>query len=294
MVLRSMLYAPANHPRHAAGALAGTADAAVLDLEDAVAEDQKAAARQALPELLERRPAGGPAVFVRVNGLRTGHAHQDLLAAVLPQVRGVLVPKVESASEVAIADWMLTQLESERGRDSGAVELVPLVETAAGLGRLPEICAASPRVRRVSFGAADFALDVGMTLGAGAGEGVLAAKLRVLVASRAAGLDPPLDVVYPNFRDPDGFLREAEQARRLGFMGKTCIHPAQVELANRVFTPTEDEVSQALRTLRAFDDALAEGSASVQLDGRMIDYPIAERARRLVELADRISGRSTR
>lgn len=293
MVLRSMLYAPANHPRHAAGALAGAADAAILDLEDAVAEDQKAAARQALPELLERRPEGGPAVFVRVNGLRTPHAHQDLLAVVLPQVRGVLVPKVESAAEVAVADWILGQLESERGRDSGTVELVPLVETAAGLGHLHEICAASPRVRRVSFGAADFALDTGMDLGAG-GEGVLAAKLQVLVASRAAGLDPPVDVVYPDFRDPDGFLREAEQARRLGFMGKTCIHPSQVELANRVFTPTEDEVSQAERTLRAFDDALAKGSASVQLDGRMIDYPIAERARRLVELAARISGRSTR
>jgi citrate lyase subunit beta/citryl-CoA lyase len=297
VILRSMLYAPANHPRHASGALAGAADAAILDLEDAVAADQKQAARDAIEQLLRDRPAparptGRPAVFVRINALSTPHAYQDLLAAVLPGVQGILLPKVESPGELAIADWMLAQLEIERGLEAGAIQLVPIVETAAGLSRLNAIAAASPRVRRLTFGAADFALDTGMSLASAGGpvdgvadEGVLWAKLQLVVASRAARLDAPLDTVYFDFRDAGGFLREAGQARRLGFQGKTCIHPSQVELANQAFSPTAEEVAQAKRTLEAFDGAIASGSAVIQLDGRMIDHPIAERARRVLELA---------
>jgi citrate lyase subunit beta/citryl-CoA lyase len=297
VILRSMLYAPANHPRHAAKALAGTADAAILDLEDAVAAEQKQAARNAVRQLLRDRPAGEhpagrPAVFVRINALGTPHAYQDLLAAVLPGVHGILLPKVESPREVATADWMLTQLERERGLEAGAVQLVPTVETASGLSHLDAIAVASPRVRRLTFGAADFALDTGMALASGdapadavANQALLWAKLQLVVASRAARLDAPLDTVYFELGDADGFLREAEQARRLGFQGKTCIHPSQVELANQAFSPTGEEIAQAKRTLEAFDGAIASGSAAIQLDGRMIDYPIAERARRVLELA---------
>jgi citrate lyase subunit beta / citryl-CoA lyase len=292
-----MLYAPANHPRHASKALVGTADAAILDLEDAVATDQKQGARDAIEQLLRDRPepgqpTGRPAVFVRINSLSTPHAYQDLLAAVLPGVQGILLPKVESPGEVAIADWMLAQLETERGLEAGAIHLVPMVETAAGLIHLGAIATASPRVRRLTFGAADFALDTGMSPTAGDGpgdgvanEGVLWAKLQLVVASRAARLEAPLDTVYFDFGDPDGFLREAEQARRLGFQGKTCIHPSQVELANQAFSPTGEEIAQAKRTMEAFERAIAAGSAAIQLDGRMIDYPIAERARRVLELA---------
>jgi citrate lyase subunit beta/citryl-CoA lyase len=292
-----MLYAPANHPRHAAKALAGTADAAILDLEDAVAADQKETAREALRQLLRDRPARErqarlPAAFVRINALGTRHAYQDLLAAVLPGVRGIVLPKVGSPGEVATADWMLTQLERERGLEAGAIQLVPLLETASGLSHLDAIAAASPRVRRLTFGAADFALDTGMALASGDGpvdavanQAVLWAKLQLVVASRAAGLDAPLDSVYFDLGDAGGFLREAEQARRLGFQGKTCIHPSQVELAKRAFTPTAEEVAQAKRTLEAFERALAAGSAAIQLDGRLVDYPIAERARRVLELA---------
>jgi citrate lyase subunit beta / citryl-CoA lyase len=293
VILRSMLYAPATHPRHAAGALAGQADAAILDLEDAVADDRKEEARRAVGGLLDGRPPAGPAAFVRVNGLRTPHAYRDLLAVVMPGVEGVVVPKVESAAEVAIADWMLSQLEGERGIPGGGVELVPVVETASGLRRLDEIAAASPRVRRLGFGAADLSADTGIAL-AGGSEGMVAVKVQLVVTSRAAGLEPPMDSVYPDFRDAEGFEREAEQARRLGLFGKTCIHPSQVELANRVFTPTEEEQRLARDVLRAFEEALARGSASVQLEGRMIDYPIAERARRVVELADRLAGRPAR
>jgi citrate lyase subunit beta/citryl-CoA lyase len=302
VILRSMLYAPANHPRHASRALAGAADAAILDLEDAVAGGRKQAARDAIGQVLRDRPAAGPptgrpAVFVRINALSTPHAYPDLLAAVLPGVDGILLPKVESPGELATADWMLAQLETERGLEAGAIQLIPMVETAAGLSRLSAIAAASRRVRRLTFGAADFALDTGMSLAAAGGpldgvanEGVLWAKLQLVVASRAAGLEAPLDTVYFDFSDADGFLREAAQARRLGFQGKACIHPSQVELANQAFSPTGEEIAQAKRTLEAFDGAIASGSAAIKLDGRMIDYPIAERARRVLELARRVEG----
>jgi citrate lyase subunit beta / citryl-CoA lyase len=295
VILRSLLFAPANHARHAAKALAGTADGAILDLEDAVEVGQKPLARAALPELLANRDpdATWARVFVRVNDLSTEHAYQDLLAVARPEVHGVVLPKCESAQDVRTADWLLLQLERERGLPPRSVRLMPIVETAAGLTRVHEIAAASPRIDRLNFGAGDFSLDLGMPWHPG-NEAVLWARITVVAASRAAGLAPPLDTVFPDLRDGEGLRREAEQAKRLGFVGKACIHPAQVEIVNDVFTPGAAEVDRARRVVAAFEAATREGSASIQLDGDFIDYPVAERARRVVELADRMLTREGR
>lgn len=289
-MLRSLLFTPANHERRVAKALSGPADGVILDLEDAVAEAEKPAARSALVEVLRERlqsgAAGGPEVFVRINALPTPHAHADLEAVVVEGVRGIVVPKVESASDLAIADWVVTQLERDRALPPGGLQLVPILESAAGLANIGRLGAVTPRVRRFAFGAGDFTLDTSMEWTSG-NEGVLWGRVSVVIASRAAGLEAPLDTVYPDLRDMEGFRLEAEQGRRIGFQGKTCIHPAQVEIVNQVFSPTPAELEEARRIVDAFERAVAEGSASIQLDGRFIDYPIAERARRVVRSAPR-------
>ena len=282
MIPRTMLFTPVNHARHVEKALSGPADAVILDLEDAVAIEQKAGARGTLVEILESARAWRPAVFVRVNALTTEYAHADLQAAVRAGVAGILLPKVESSGQLATADWLMGQLETERGLAPNSVELLPLIETAAGLTRIDEIAAASARVRRLTFGAGDFTLDTNMEW-APANEGVLWGRIRTVIACRAAGLMAPVDTVFPDLPDHRGFEAEARQARRLGFAGKLCLHPDQVAIANEVFTPSDPELAEAHRILEAFEKAVAAGSASIQLDGRFIDYPIAERARRVIE-----------
>lgn len=294
MVLRSVLFAPANHARHVEKALAGEADGVILDIEDAVAIPEKPAARRdaraALGALAGHTRGQGPVAFVRVNALTTPFAYDDLCAVVGPGLDGVILPKCDTAAQLATADWLLTQLERAAGLPEGSVEIMPIIETALGVTNLAEIARASRRVRRLNFGAGDFSLDTNMTWTAGH-EGILWARTQVVIASRAAGLEAPLDTVYARLDDTDGLLRETEQARRLGFQGKACIHPRQVEVVNGVFSPSEAEVSQARRLVDAFDRAEAAGVASIQLDGQFIDYPVAARAQRTLDLAEQVARR---
>jgi len=289
VILRSVLFAPANHARHAEKALTGPNDGVILDLEDAVSVGQKPRARMAARDLVQNRIEGGPVVFVRINALNTPFAYDDLREVVVLGLDGIVLPKVESASQVQTVDWMLQQMERERDMRPGSISIVPIVETALGLSRIEEI-AAAPRVRRVSFGAGDFTLDTAMRWSPG-NEGVLWGRIRVVIASRAAGLDAPLDTVFPDLADREGFTRDAEMGKKLGFQGKSCIHPSQVEMANRIFSPSAEEVEEARCLVEAFEHALAEGSASIQVAGQFVDYPVAERARRIVDLAERVKVR---
>jgi citrate lyase subunit beta/citryl-CoA lyase len=291
-ILRTLLFAPANHPRHVEKAFSGPADGAILDIEDAVAIAEKPAARLAARRALDVRTPGvvGPKAYVRVNGLTTPFAYDDICAIVGPGLDGIILPKTESAAQIATVDWLLLQLERDRGLPAGSVDLMPIVETAAGLTHLREIATAAPRVRRLNFGAGDFSLDTNMTWTAGH-EGILWARIQVVVESRAAGLEPPVDTVYARLDDMDGLAHEAEQAKRLGFQGKACIHPKQVDVVNAIFTPSDDEVADARRIASVFAQAEAEGIASLQVDGQFIDYPVAQKAQRIVQIAERIEAR---
>ncbi|HEX8997666.1 MAG TPA: CoA ester lyase [Ktedonobacterales bacterium] len=291
MALRSLLFAPANHARHVEKALAGDADGVILDLEDAVAVAEKPTAREAARQALAaRRSDGAPTVYVRVNALTTPYTYDDAHAIVGPGLDGVILPKTESAAQLATLDWLLTQLEHRAGLAPGAIEVMPIIETAAGIARLAEIASASPRVRRLNFGAGDFSLDTNMTWTAGH-EGILWARIQVVIASRAAGLEAPLDTVYAQLADDAGLRMEAEQAKRLGFQGKACIHPRQVDSVNSVFSPSTDDITQARLIVEAFADAEAQGIASLRVGGQFIDYPVAARAQRTLDLAAHIARR---
>lgn len=290
-VLRSLLFAPATHSRHVEKALTGAADGAIIDLEDAVAVTEKPAARGLVRAAIENHHSPrGPKAYVRINGLTTPFAYGDLCAAVGPGLDGIVLPKTESAAQVATADWLLAQLEQAAGLEVGRIDLMPIIETAAGLTHIRDIASAARRVRRLNFGAGDFSLDTNMTW-AVAHEGLLWARIQVVIESRAAGLEPPLDTVYANLEDSEGLAREAAQAQTLGFQGKACIHPRQVEFVNAAFTPSASEVASARAVVEAFEQAEKTGVAAIQVGGKFIDYPVAAKAQRILEIARGIETR---
>src|SRR3954453_1719597 len=277
--LRSFLFAPCNHARRVEKALTLDADAVILDLEDAVATAEKPATRETIAEALSRPRRG--LLYVRVNAVDTEFCYGDLLAIVRAGLDGIILPEVESAAGVGTVDWLLAQLERERGLVVGGIDLIPIIETAAGLDRLGAILATNTRVRRVAFGAGDFTLDVNMVWSRGESE-LAPARALIVTASRAAGIEAPLDTVWVDLTDPDGLEASSRTALGLGFQGKMCIHPDQIAIVNRVFTPSEEEIAFAERVAAAFARAEAEGSAAIQLDGKFINSPIVYRARRVL------------
>jgi citrate lyase subunit beta/citryl-CoA lyase len=278
--LRSFLFAPGNHARRVANALSLNADAVILDLEDAVATAEKRAARSAVAAVLALPRHS--LLYVRVNAADSEFCYGDLVAVVRPGLDGILLPKVESVTGLSTIDWLLAQLEREQDLAPGAIDLIPIIETAGGLTNVDGILAASSRVRHVAFGAGDFTLDVNMAWSRTEAE-LGFVRARIATASRAAGIEAPLDTVWVDLADEEGLEMSARAALSFGFQGKMCIHPKQIAPVHRVFTPGEAEVAYAERVVGAFAEAEAAGSAAIQLDGKFIDYPILYRAQRVLE-----------
>jgi citrate lyase subunit beta/citryl-CoA lyase len=280
--MRSLLFAPGNHPRRVEKALGLAADGVILDLEDAVAVSEKVATRPTVAQAFDKPRTGK--LYVRVNGLTTAWCYGDIAAVVQPGLDGIILPKVEHAQELQTADWLIGALERERGLPVGAIDLVPIIETALGISNLRTICQSGTRTKRLAFGAGDFTLDMAMTWSRSESE-LLPYRSACVMESRAAGLEAPMDTVWADLRDPEGFLLSAQHAAALGFQGKMCIHPDQIAPTNAAFSPSDAAIGHAKRVVEAFDKAEALGLASIQLDGQFIDYPIVQRARRILEAA---------
>jgi citrate lyase subunit beta / citryl-CoA lyase len=286
--LRSFLFAPGNHTRRVEKALSLDADAVILDLEDAVSIAEKAATRNLVAAALEHRRQG--LLYVRVNAVDTEFCYWDIVAVLRPGLDGIILPKVESAAELATIEWLLAQLERDRGLPIGDIDLIPIIETARGIEQIGAILAAATRVRRIAFGAGDFTRDVNMAWSRSETE-LAHARAVIVTASRATGIDAPLDTVWVDLTDKEGLEASARTALRYGFQGKMCIHPGQFEVVNRVFTPSNAEIAFAERVIAAFAKAEAEGSAAIQLDGKFIDYPIVYRAQRVLQKVAAIRAR---
>ena len=300
---RSELAVPGSRPELFEKAAASRADYVFLDLEDAVAPDEKEAARRNVIEALGDVDWRGSnkTISVRVNGLDTHYMYRDLIDVVEQagaHLDTVLVPKVGVPGDIYAVDALLTQLEQAMGL-SHRIGVEALVETALGMANVEAVAASSPRLEALHFGVADYAASCrARTISIGGlnpdypGDQWHSALSRMLVACRANGLRA-IDGPFGDFGDPDGFLAGARRAAALGYDGKWAIHPSQIELANDVFTPPEAEVDQARRVLRALEEASAAGRGAAQLDGRMIDAASARMARNVVETAEAIEGRSS-
>jgi citrate lyase subunit beta / citryl-CoA lyase len=277
--LRSLLFAPANHARRSEKALSLDADAVILDLEDACPIAEKIATRQLAAAAMTRpRACAG---YVRVNPLSTEFGYGDIVAVVGPGVDGIVLPKVESAQELATADWLIAQIERDKGLTVGAIDLLPILETGRGVAEANAIASARTRTKRLAFGAGDFALDMDLKWSREESE-LMHYRSRLVLASRANGLEAPLDTVWINLPDREGLAASAERVRGMGFQGKLCIHPDQVAIINAAFSPSPEQVAWAHRIVDAFTTAEAAQSAAIQLDGQFIDYPILYQAQRVL------------
>ena len=283
--IRSFLFVPGNDQRKLAKVFGVGADAVILDLEDAVAIAEKEDARATVNEALQS--ARSCLGYVRVNALGSGYCREDLEAVVARGVDGIVLPKVESSECLEAVDGMLAAFEERAGLEVGAIDLMPIVETALGVESAIDIVRSDTRVKRLSFGAGDYTLDLDYEWNAD--EAVLDfARTRLSHASRIGGLEPPIDAAVVQVSDDDRFLMSARRGRSFGFAGKLCIHPRQVTLCHGVFTPGTEELERARAIVAAFEAAEAAGSASVQLDGYFIDYPIVSKAQRTLALAERL------
>ena len=287
--LRSFLFAPGNHPRKVEKVFQVGADVVILDLEDAVAIAEKPATRATIVEAL-RKPHRGLG-YIRVNSLDTEFAWGDFAAVIGAWVDGIMLPKVETADQLQTADWIMAQLEREHGLEIGSIDLLPIIETGLGLHNIETITMAGTRMRRVSFGAGDFTRDMNLVW-TGLEQELAYARSRIVLASRAAGIEAPIDTVFIDLKDREHLEISTQKALEFGFQGKLCIHPDQVGLVNDVFTPDEAEVTRAEKIIAAFKEAEASGSASIQVDGYFVDYPIVEKARRVLEITERIRAAS--
>jgi citrate lyase subunit beta/citryl-CoA lyase len=282
LAMRSVLFAPGDHPRRAEKAFTVGADAVILDLEDAVAPARKAGARAAVVERLRApRAARG---YVRINAVTSQYWQTDIDVTVGPWLEGIVIPKAESAEQILALDARIRAREIETGLRPGALELLPLIETALGIVNARSIAGAVGRIRRLAFGGADYTLDLDLQWSVEEHE-LAYARAHLTHASRAAGIEAPIDTVVTEIRDLDRLRTSARAGRRMGFQGKLCIHPDQVGPCNEIFTPSEAEVARAMAIVTAFEAAEAAGSAAIEVEGALVDYPIVAKARRVLAAA---------
>ncbi|MEM6728667.1 MAG: CoA ester lyase [Pseudomonadota bacterium] len=310
---RSELAVPGSQPNLFEKAAASDVDVIFLDLEDAVAPDEKVQARKNIIEALNTIDWGTKSMSVRINGLDTHYMYRDVVD-VVEQAGGrldlIMVPKVGTAADVYAVDMMLTQIEDAMGLGK-RIGLEHIIETALGMQNVSEIAGASKRNESLHFGVADYAAStrarttiIGgvnpdysvLTDPAGNGSRETHwgdmwhyALARMVVAARANGLRP-IDGPFGDFQDADGYRAAAKRAAVLGCEGKWAIHPSQIALANEVMSPSEAEITKAKRILEAMAEAEAAGKGAVSLDGRLIDYASIRQAEVLVEKAKQIAG----
>lgn len=278
--MRSKLFVPAVRPELFAKAFRTAADAICFDLEDAVSPGRKAEARSYLEALLD---STGPSVLkrllVRVNPVGSDAFPHDLKAVVKPALFGVVLPKVEAAEEVHRAEELLSALERERGITSPVAMLIT-VESPRGLRCAYELAVSSERICGLQLGFADLLEPLGISSDHNGARQQIRLMLRL--AAGEAGLDC-YEAAYPMFRDKEGFLAQLADSHALGFAGASCIHPDQVEIVNRVFAPTEEQIAYARAVLAAVEKADREGNAVAVLNGKMIDRPFILRAKAILD-----------
>ena len=311
---RSELAVPGSNPAMFEKAAKSAADIVFLDVEDAVAPDDKAQARKNIIEGLNDIDWGRKTMMVRINGLDTHYMYRDVVDIVeaCPRLDMILIPKVGTPADVYAIDMMVTQIETAMGRTK-RIGFEVLIETALGMANVEAIAQSSKRLEAMSFGVADYAASTRARTtvigGVNKDSGVLtdrdadghreyfwtdpwhAAQTRMMVACRAYGLRP-IDGPFGDFSDTDGYLAAANRAAVLGYEGKWAIHPSQIELANQVYTPSEAEVTRARRIMQAMDEAAKAGKGAVSLDGRMIDIASIRMAEALLAKADQIGGQA--
>ncbi|MGI6074832.1 MAG: HpcH/HpaI aldolase/citrate lyase family protein [Pyramidobacter sp.] len=285
---RSMLFLPGNTPNIIVNGDALGADNVILDLEDAVAPDQKDAARILVRNAIKSLGFENVELTVRINSLDTPYWQADL-EEIVPLRPDLIMPtKVGSADDVKTLDAFMAQVERRCGLPAGTVKLIPLIETARGLENAYAVASASPRVAALFLGAEDLTADLRAPRSK-EGTEILYARCRMVSAARAAGVDV-YDTPFTDVNDDEGAAKDAQFARSLGFSGKAAISPRHVRAINEAFSPTKKEIDYAREVLAAIRQAKEQGRGAISLYGKMIDKPIVTRAQQTLAMAEALQG----
>lgn len=287
--IRTALFAPGSKDRVMAKALEAGADAVILDLEDSVAITAKPEARKLVAALIDSVAASGkpaPGIFVRSNGPATGMLADDLAAVVRPSLDAIFLPKAETVEDVKNCAALLDQCETAKGMKAGSVEICLMIESALGIYNCYQLIKASPRVTATCIGSArdgDLQTDLGCAWSI-EGTALLYARSKVLCDTRAAGAYP-LDGVFSDLNDEAGLIKDSTLSARLGFLGRTPIHPKQIVPIRKAYAVPEAEIAYYTRVVNEFAVAEKSGIAAITIDGKLIDYAMYQRAWRMLELA---------
>lgn len=283
-----MLFLPGNTPGMLINGDVLGADSVILDLEDAISPDEKDAARILVRSVLGKLRYSGCEIIVRINSLDTQHWQQDL-DAIVPQNPHIIMPtKVNGAQAVRTISEYITKLERGHGIEQGSIRLIPLLETALGIENSFSIALADPRVTALYLGAEDLTADLRCKR-TKAGCEILYSRSRLVCAARAAKLDV-YDTPFTDIDDKEGLLADAMLAKELGFTGKAAISPRQITCINEVFSPSTEDILYAQRVFAAIEEARTRGKGAASLNGKMIDAPVVERARQVLDAAELLKG----
>jgi citrate lyase subunit beta/citryl-CoA lyase len=280
---RTMMFIPGNNPNMMADAHIFGADALMFDLEDSVTLTEKDSARFLVYNALKTIDYGDVEKVVRVNPMNTPHGKADIEAMVMAGVDVIRLPKSETAQDVIEVDEWIGQCEIKAGREPGSVGMMAAIESGLGILNALEIAKASPRLVGMAIGAEDFVSDLKTTRSM-EGTELFTARSLLVFAARAAGI-AALDTVFTDVNDEEGFRREVQTIKQLGFDGKSVINPRQIEPVVEIFTPTAKEIDHAQRVVEAIKEAEEKGLGVISLNGKMVDKPVVDRAQRVIKMA---------
>ncbi len=283
-IWRSLLFVPANQERMLNKLDTLPADGFIFDLEDTVPDPEKQNARRMTLEVMPK--VKGDRSWVRVNSLATGFFHEDLDALIgAPGLTGLIVPKMDSVADINTVDQMIASYEIRRGLTVGSTAIIVMMESAGGVLDSRAIMTSAKRIQTMIYGGGEDG-DMNVSLGAtwtSPGPEMMFVRQFSLVSARAANFDCPLDGVFANVKDPEGFRSDTQLSKRLGYRGRTVIHPNQIEDANNIYTPTVAQIEYYSRVVSAYEEALTRGIASTTVDGKLVDLAMSKTAQRLLD-----------
>jgi citrate lyase subunit beta/citryl-CoA lyase len=283
-IWRSLLFVPANQERMLNKLDTLPADGFIFDLEDTVPDPEKQNARQMTLDVMPK--VRGERSWVRVNSLSTGFFHEDIDALIgAPGLTGLIVPKMDSVADINTVDQMIASYEIRRGLSVGSTAIIIMMESAGGVLDSRAIMTSSKRIQSMIYGGGEDG-DMNVSLGAtwtSPGPEMMFVRQFSLVSARAANFDCPLDGVFANVKDPEGFRSDTQLSKRLGYRGRTVIHPNQIEDANNIYTPTSAQIEYYSRVVSAYEEALTRGVASTTVDGKLVDLAMSKTAQRLLD-----------
>ncbi len=280
-LLRSLLFVPGNSEKLQLSASHSKADAIILDLEDSVLDRFKEEARQIIIKNIKLGIFADFTVFVRLNDRVSGYLLQDLNKLMIPGITGFIFPKVEDEKDIVFFDKLLDALEVEKGIESGTFKIVPLIETAGAVLKLEKICKTSSRIIAVTYGSEDFTVSI-HGIHDRKGESLFVPRALTVIAARAAGIIP-IDTLHVNVHDLDDLEDNLKLVKNLGFEGMLLLHPKEIELAHRYFTPTAEEITNAEELIRLNDIADKSDRKVAIIEGKIVGPPMLLKARQILD-----------